>query len=147
LPHIDEDIARLEEKLTANTNKGAPNERVAACIQAALGRPQRTTIVARHEAPSSFRRGQPVEIEITPDELPRAMRLVYRQVNQAVRYETLAMEPKAGIFRAAIPAAYTDSPYPLEYYFEVDPAVGDTTLYPGFEPDLANQPYFVVRQA
>jgi hypothetical protein len=46
-------------------------------------------------------------------------------------------------WRAAIPAAYTDSPYPLEYYFEVD----QTQLVPGFQAGLTNQPYYVVRQA
>ena len=43
-----------------------------------------------------------------------------------------------------IPADYTQSPYPLLYYFEVHQAAG-STIYPGFSPDLSNQPYFVVR--
>lgn len=147
LPLIDDDIARLEEKLAATENAAAPDEHVSACIQAALGRPRRTTIAARHEPPSNFRPGQPVTVELTPDRAPRAVRLVYRHVNHAERYETLPMEADGGQFRAVIPADYTESPYPLVYYFEVDPASGDTSLYPGFEPDLANQPYFVVRQA
>jgi hypothetical protein len=46
-------------------------------------------------------------------------------------------------YRAAIPADYTQSPYPLQYYFEVFEA-GGAALYPGFSPDLSNQPYFVV---
>ncbi len=147
LPLIDDDIARLEQKLTGTARSTAPDKRVAACIQAALGRPQRTAVVARHEPPSGFRPGEPVAIELTPDQPQRAVRLVFRHVDHAERYETLPMEAAGGQFRAVIPAAYTDTPYPLEYYFEVEGGSGDASLYPGFAPDLANQPYFVVRQA
>ena len=49
-------------------------------------------------------------------------------------------------YRAAIPAAYTDSPYPLQYYFEVRESAEKAWLYPGFAADLANQPYYVVRR-
>lgn len=56
------------------------------------------------------------------------------------------MELKDGGYRASIVGGYTNSPYPLEYYFELKR--GDSAwLYPGFKPDLANQPYFVLRKA
>lgn len=48
---------------------------------------------------------------------------------------------------ATIPGEYTNSPYPLEYYFELHNGAGQVWLYPGFDATLANQPYFVVRQA
>ena len=48
---------------------------------------------------------------------------------------------------ATIPGEYTNSPYPLEYYFELHNGAGQAWLYPGFDATLANQPYFVVRQA
>ena len=48
-------------------------------------------------------------------------------------------------FTAEIPAAYTRSPYPLHYYFELQTAEGSVTLWPGLGPDLANQPYIIVR--
>ena len=44
---------------------------------------------------------------------------------------------------APIPAAYTDSPYPLQYYFELRTATS-ATLHPAFNPTLSNQPYFAV---
>ncbi len=49
-------------------------------------------------------------------------------------------------FVAAIPAGYTDSPYPLVYYFVVRAAGGDAWIVPGLDRTLANQPYHVVRQ-
>jgi hypothetical protein len=48
-------------------------------------------------------------------------------------------------FKAKVPADYTDSQYPLQYYFEIiEPK--NAWLYPGFSQDLTNQPYFVVRK-
>jgi len=46
--------------------------------------------------------------------------------------------------RSAVPPDYTPSPYPLLYYCEVHEGTG-SAIYPGFTPDLSNQPYFVVR--
>jgi hypothetical protein len=50
-------------------------------------------------------------------------------------------------FHATIPASYTASEYPLEYYFEVKESARKVSLYPGFSQSLTNQPYFVVRRA
>jgi hypothetical protein len=50
---------------------------------------------------------------------------------------------RAEAYRAAIPADYTRSPYPHQYYFEVYGAAG-STIYPGFGPDLSNQLCFLV---
>ncbi len=56
------------------------------------------------------------------------------------------MQAQGGRYRSAIPAGYTTSPYPLEYFFTLHDGPGTAWLYPGFEANLANQPYFVVRQ-
>ena len=72
-------------------------------------------------------------------------RLYYRHVNQGERWQSAAMQPRANTFRAAIPAEYTNSPFPLQYYFELKARESDAWLYPGFAPELTNQPYFVVR--
>jgi len=54
------------------------------------------------------------------------------------------MERREQHYRAKIPATYSDSSYPLEYYFEVKSMTGKALLYPGFGKDLTNQPYFVI---
>jgi hypothetical protein len=78
---------------------------------------------------------------------PASVRLRYRRVNQAEPYRMAEMEPWGGDgFQATIPGDYTNSPYPLQYHFELFRADGRAWLYPGFHADLANQPYFVVRQ-
>ncbi|HMJ62325.1 MAG TPA: hypothetical protein VK493_11205, partial [Bryobacteraceae bacterium] len=75
------------------------------------------------------------------------VRLFYRHVDQAERFEAVEMEARERTYRAAIPAAYTESAYPLQYYFEVKQSAGKASLYPGFGPDLTGQPYFVLRRS
>jgi len=54
---------------------------------------------------------------------------------------------KAGnTFTAAIPAEYTNSPFPLQYYFEIHTA-GGATMHPGFKENFTGTPYFVVMPA
>jgi hypothetical protein len=72
-----------------------------------------------------------------------AMRLYYRLVDQAVRWESLAMDNRDERFRGSIPGTYTGSAFPLQYYFETRPGEGTPAMYPGFTPQLDNQPYFV----
>ena len=55
------------------------------------------------------------------------------------------MDAHAGRYLATIPAAYANSPYPLQYYFEVRQGPLDVALHPGFSGDLNNQPYYVVK--
>jgi hypothetical protein len=71
-------------------------------------------------------------------------RLYYRHVNQAERYVSTDMQARGNIFRATIPDDYTNSPFPLQYYFELRESPAKAWLYPGFSPDLTGQPYFVL---
>jgi hypothetical protein len=53
------------------------------------------------------------------------------------------MKAQGNTYQAVIPGDYTNSAYPLQYYFEVTQADA-TLLYPGFGPEVTGQPYFVV---
>ncbi|HEY2008149.1 MAG TPA: hypothetical protein VGH23_04115 [Rhizomicrobium sp.] len=70
-------------------------------------------------------------------------RLFYRHVNHGERWQSMAMSQEGDSFRAAIPGAYTNSPYPLQYYFVLTKGT-QAALYPGFNNTLSNQPYFAV---
>jgi hypothetical protein len=142
LPAIDADIALLEKRLSSA--KLTDDPKVKAAIGEATGRPQRPSAAMRHRAPDSFRRQQPLALELASPELASA-RLYYRHVNQAERWQSAVMDRKATAYVAAIPGAYTDSPYPLQYYFELKSAPDRAWLYPGFPPDLAGPPYYIVR--
>jgi hypothetical protein len=147
LPALNEDIAALEKKLERTDSNAPAEQRIKACIQEVLGRPHRAVVAAQHEQPPPFHPGQQLDIHLALQESPVSVRLYYRHVNQAERFQMALMQADGDRFRAAIPESYTDSPYPLQYYFEIRSVSGNASLYPGFAPDLTNQPYFVVRQA
>ncbi len=145
LPAIDKDIAELASRLE-NTKHVADTPATTAAIQAALARPRRVSAPVHHTPAPHFIPGQALQVKLAADSGVTAARLFYRHVTQAERYQTVPMTGNEGRFVAEIPAAYTESVYPLEYYFEV--RLGkQATLFPGFARTLDNQPYFVVRQA
>jgi len=105
-----------------------------------------------HAPPPSFRRGDAVGLAIHTPAVGSlgaiaSIQLRYRRVNQAELWQEIEMQKVADKFRATLPAQYTDSPFPLQYYFRIRAASGDATLHPGFETRFDNQPYFIVRQA
>ena len=75
-----------------------------------------------------------------------AASLFFRPVDQAERWQSTEMDRTAAGYGAAIPATYTDSPYPLQYYFELRDGPERVWLFPGFTPELSNQPYFTPRR-
>jgi hypothetical protein len=70
----------------------------------------------------------------------------YRHVTQAERWLTTEAQSTGRLWRAAIPADYTATPYALQYYFEVAETPASAALYPGLGGQLTSQPYFVVRK-
>jgi hypothetical protein len=148
LPAIEDDIAALEKKLEQTRNEAGDAKspkHIDRCIQECLGKPRRATPVVHHTPPSGFQAGQPLELELALQKPPRSVRLYYRHVNQGERFQNVSMQSQGNRFRDSIPATYTDSPYPLQYYFEIQQDAAIASLHPSFAPDLANQPYFVLR--
>jgi len=143
-PAIDADIAVLDKRLPSATLTNDP--KVKAAIAEATGRPQRPSAAMRHRPPDRFRRKQALALELTGPVLASA-RLQYRHVNQAERWQSAVMDRKGNAYVAAIPSEYTDSPFPLQYYFELKSAPDRAWLYPGFPADLAGQPYYVIRSS
>ena len=142
LPAIDRDIADISKRLDQARSGGGRTE----AVQEALGRPRRVFISCRHTPPEKFRPGQPLKIEIAVEK-PVSVRLYYRHVNQAERWESVEMQAQDSRYGANLEGSYTDSNYPVQYYFELKQGPAVACLYPGFMADLTNQPYFVVRRA
>jgi hypothetical protein len=145
LPAIDQDLAAVK---AAHFEAGPEaGDRVLRAIAQAAGRPVRASVKCTHNAPRSFRPGSPVSLTLEVQSAePEAARLHYRRVNQAERWQSLDMKRQGGACEATIPAAYTHSPFALEYYFELRPSGASPTLYPGFDPLFANEPYFVLQR-
>lgn len=147
LPGIDADLADMEARLTHGVVSDATL--APAAVQRAmtivLARPQRPSVTARHTAARRFDPGKPLEIAVSFEGGgSRTVNLLYRQADQSQSWRSADMTGGPGAYRGTIPADYTASPYPLLYYFEVHQTDG-SALYPGFGPDLAGQPYFLVR--
>ncbi|HET6207323.1 MAG TPA: twin-arginine translocation signal domain-containing protein [Terracidiphilus sp.] len=142
LPAMDKDIAALSALLGSSSVDDA-SEKAAAAIKAALGRPIRVPVHAEHSVPGKFERGRDLRIAIIPPADAAGVRLHYRRVDQAENYVRVDMARQGAEFAAVIPADYTRTEFPLEYYFEVRKGDGTAGLFPGFMPELTNQPYFV----
>jgi hypothetical protein len=154
LAALDQDIADMEKRVQARPAEGQANApapaQVAQAIQTVLGPVQRPLLPLVHMVPPLFVAGQPVPVELAllgQPSSPVAVRLCYRRVDQAQPYQSAEMLPQERRYRATIPGEYTNTPYPLEYYFELRNEEGQAWLFPGFDATLMNQPYFVVRQA
>jgi hypothetical protein len=141
---IDADVAQMEQRLAAA--KPVDDARVRAAVAEAVSRPRRDIARCRHQPPARFRPKEALPVEIAVARKVASVRMYYRHVTQAERFESIEMQAQAGTYRASIPATYTDSPYPLQYYFEVKESPEKVWLYPGFAADLSNQPYFVVQR-
>ncbi len=146
LADLDADIAALAAKL----NSAKPSQedgRIAPAIDEALGRPPKRAVSGHHMPPARFQPGHALAVEFAAGKDYASALLHYRRVNQAERWQSAPMESTGRLWRAAIPSEYTQSVYPLQYYFELKEARGSAALYPGFGEQLTGQPYFVVRRA
>ena len=146
LPAIEDDLAEMAKRLERSPSTPETSEHVRAAIAEALGRPRREIIDCMHIPPTELVPKQELQIFLT---MPRALvsgsaLLWYRHVNQAERYQSIEMRLEDAQAHAAIPASYTDSPFPIQYYFELSQE-GRAFLYPSLGSELTNQPYFVVR--
>ena len=145
LPAIDEDIDAMSKLLdAAKPSAGTRAANVIAAVNSCLERPHRMAVVCHHVQPKKLKQGSDLELAISFVKVPKSGKLYYRHVNQGERYESAEMKVAGNSFKATIPAAYTNSPYPLEYYFELKENPETATLYPSFGAELKDQPYFVV---
>jgi hypothetical protein len=140
LAAIDADLALLQNTFgNTRVKPGAANT-----AMRRLARPTpRLTITTHHSPASSFHPGSDLALTITTPATVAEAILWYRHVNHGERWLSTPMQRTSASHSAAIPAAYTDSPYPLQYYFELHTATA-ATLHPAFNPTLSNQPYYAV---
>jgi hypothetical protein len=145
LTDIDADIAALAVKRDSAkpVEKDGP---VARAIAEVLGMPRRRGASVSHAPAPTFRTGHVVPLELAAQKDYASVRLYYRHVNQAERWESQSMQSEGRVWRASIPAEYTQGPYPLQYYFELREKAQSAVLYPGLGDQLTNQPYFLVRR-
>ena len=143
---IDQDIAALTARVKSAGLADVSSENTRSATGEAMGRPGRPTLACVHKAPLSFDAGAPLALAVTalvPDEVV-SVRLHYRHVDQAERWKRVEMQGDGVTFTAAIPAAYTNSGFSLEYYFDLAGKSGATRLELAFNETLSNQPYYTM---
>jgi hypothetical protein len=146
LPAMDDDIAAMAKLLESSPSNAAQSAQARAAVEEILGHPGRRSITCAHTPPSQFFPGKELALTLWPKHSGKlSARLYYRHVNQAEHYQSLELQNRGDRFHGAIPASYTQSQYPLQYYFELKQGHEKTWLYPGLDTNLMNQPYFVVR--
>jgi len=139
LAGIDKDIEAMRAAIKSG---GTPGAAASQAIARATGIPKRPVAACTHVVPEQFSPGSPLTLSLTAPANASA-RLHYRHVNQAERWRSMEMSGAGGKFMAAIPADYTASPFPLQYYFELSRPEA-AWLYPAFNATLSNQPYYAV---
>jgi hypothetical protein len=149
LAAIDKDIAALESQVSASPEDAEATPDTRRAIREATGRPLRPTIAWTHTPQAAFEPGRALAVAITVPQqvlVPILTRvsLRYRHVNQAERWQREEMQANGTVFSAEIPAEYTQSPYALEYCFELRAKNGAAWLAPGFNAALSSQPYYAV---
>jgi len=167
LSAIDTDLSAMKAKVATGKASG---QNPAEAIRTATSHPQRMAVTCIHTPPSNFVPGQSLSIALsvahattahsaaTSDNATTAhnaalhsattahtVKLYYRHVNHAERWQSMDATSQAGKFTATIPADYTHSDYSLQYYFELSDGKGGACLYPGFNKTLSNQPYFALQ--
>jgi len=140
LPAIDHDITALEQHFNDRSMQRSSAE---GAIQQAIRVPLRPEIAAKHSAPGSFDPGSRIALTIVTAPAVTSGTLWYRHVNHGERWISMPMQKAGDEFSSAIPGDYTDSPYPVQYYFELHTA-DSATLWPPFNSTLSNQPYYAM---
>jgi hypothetical protein len=142
LAAIDSDIAALEQSYASAPAKTASS---ADALTRASSPAARPTITARHTPAESFHPGSELQLLIaTPRPLESAI-LWYRHVTHGERWRSVPMSEHPGTYVATISADYTNSPYPLQYYFELRTA-NAASLHPPFNSTWSNQPYYAIHK-
>ena len=142
-PEIDGELAALEKHFGGKAVQQVSAEKA---IQQAIKVSPRPTVDVEHSVPDKFQAGSDLHLTmITPAGVTESI-LWYRHVNHGERWVSAPMQKIGTAHSAYIPGSYTNSPYPLQYYFELHTTEA-ATLHPPFNPTFSNQPYYVVLSA
>jgi hypothetical protein len=145
LPAIDADLKALRAKVEG-TRSEIPGSDVSAAkvLPQVLKKQERWDVGMLHSLVASFVPAQDLNISFTGG--AASVMLMYRHVNQAERWQSVAMKRQNEVWRGVIPGSYTDSPFPIQYYGVATAADKRVGLFPGLNLDLTQQPYFVLQQ-
>jgi hypothetical protein len=146
LAPIDKDIEAMAKQVAVAPRPAMASQNIERAINAVTARPVRSSAACVHTPPEAFRPGDPLALSLAIAQTlaPDAVVLHYRRVNQGERWKQAEMQADDNQFICAIPGETTQSPFALQYYFELRGGNGAAWLYPAFNETLSNQPYFAI---
>ena len=150
LPGIEKDMASVQAALNGKAGSTTvDSKQVGQATRAVTQRRRRPSVACSHTVPQGFQPGKPLPVTLSltgkdANAVAPSVLLHYRHVNQAERWHSVDMEQAHASFQSAIPGEYTNSPFPLQYYFEFRRGSSEAWLYPAFNATLSNQPYFAI---
>jgi hypothetical protein len=136
---VENDVAALEDHFKKSQAKSMGIDAVA-LLKVPI---ERLSITASHTAPPVFKPGSALKLSLADTAPSSEATLWYRHVSHAERWRSTKMERKQGQLIASISGEYTNSLFPLQYYFELRSS-NRATFYPALNAMLSNQPYFTV---
>ena len=147
LAAMDEDIGEMKKAWDEPPRKLMVDPRVTEWVMAEVLSPaKRPDGKVEHAPVATFKRGTAVTLGLKTKGHVTSVRLYYRRVNQAETWRSADLTGGAGKWAGAISADYTDSAFPLQYYFELRKGPRTAWLHPGLGVNLMQQPYYVVSQ-
>ncbi|NHN35040.1 hypothetical protein [Paenibacillus agricola] len=155
LKAIEADISAMERVL-AGTTAQASSQQVSA-TSAYPASSSRSLPPYKHNQPNYFTKGSDLELAIAllgtgggtgdgAEDGEWQVSLRYRHANQDELYKAVEMTRRGEHFSAIIPGAYTHSLYPIVYFFVIEEPSGKSLMVPGFDENLSNQPYYILRE-
>lgn len=148
LPSFDEDISDMKNllELPIKPNADVEDDLVNNAISKALANVRRPEVEVIHKSQANFEADKPHPIEIRIANKCKRVNLYYRQVNQSKRWQMSELKIVGDSFKGEIPAKYTKTRFPLQYYFKIEMDSNETALFPALNKSLSNVPYFVLRE-
>jgi hypothetical protein len=139
LPLIEQDLPTLKKHFADPSTRSSS---AAIAIQQAIRPSSRPVVAVEHTAPGSFHPGEDLHLSVVVPAVTASI-VWYRHVNQGERWSSAPMKKSGNAYSVSIPGSYTDSPYPMQYYFELH-TKEKATLYPAFNATWSNQPYYAI---
>jgi hypothetical protein len=146
LPAIDQDLTVLEKHFASSLAQTLHQSSPQTAIQNATKASPRPALAIEHKTPATFHPGSDLQLSFTAPTSTTTSILWYRHVNHGERWNSVPMQKAGSSYSGVVPASYTNSPYPMQYYFELH-TIDAATLHPPLNPTLSNQPYYSVMPA
>ncbi len=146
LPAINKDIDDMRVILIKNKKKYKKIKKDLKIINYVENWNDNQNILVNHLSPKNYIKGEKIFLSCKLDLNKNFLGYIhFREVNQSKKWIRKKLIKKQGIYKSIISSSFTNTNYPIQYYFEfIDNK--HSKFSPGFNKFLSNQPYYLLRQ-